>query len=111
MTRDPRVYVEHVAAAIALIERWTSSGRESFLRDELLQSAVIRKLHELAESIQRLEPLVGSRYPDVPWRDVVGFRHVVVHDYLGLNVDRIWLIVSQHVPALKPQIERMLNEL
>src|ERR1043165_7715247 len=58
----------------------------------------------LSESIKRLRAIVGDRYPEVPWREVIAFRDVIVHDYLGLNLDRIWDIATIHVPALKPHI-------
>ena len=69
------------------------------------------KLHELSESIKRLRAIVGDRYPEVPWREVIAFRDVIVHDYLGLNLDRIWDIATIHVPALKPHIARMATDL
>ena len=69
------------------------------------------KLQELAESVSRLEPLVADRYAEVPWREVRAFRNVIVHDYLGLNLDRIWEIASRHVRELKPHIAAIARDL
>ncbi len=66
---------------------------------------------ELSESVRRLQPLFHERYPEFPWRDVIGFRNVLVHDYLGLNLDRIWEIVTESLPKLKPSVDRMLADL
>lgn len=92
------------------IETWTAEGREQFFGDVRTQ-AVIRKLHELSESIKRLRAIVGDRYPEVPWREVIAFRDVIVHDYLGLNLDRIWDIATIHVPALQQHIARIATDL
>jgi uncharacterized protein with HEPN domain len=61
--------------------------------------------------MQRLEKLWAKRYPDVPWREVSSFRNVVVHDYLGLDLEQVWAVVTVHLPALKPHIDRMLADI
>ncbi len=43
--------------------------------------------------------------------EVISFRNVIVHDYLGLDLRQVWTIATVHVPALKPHIERMLADL
>lgn len=111
MTRDPRAYLHNIVRAIDLIGEWTVTGREEFLRDEKQQAAVLRKLHELTESVQRLFPLIGDRYPDFPWTEVISFRNVVVHDYLGLNLERVWTIANEHVPRLKGSVDQMAHDL
>jgi len=111
MTRDPREYVDHIEECIDHIEQWVAEGRHHFLQDVRTQAAVLRKLQELAESLSRLEPLVADRYAEVPWREVRAFRNVIVHDYLGLNLDRIWDIASRHVRELKPHIASIGRDL
>ena len=111
MKRDPRVYVQNILRSIQLIEEWIVDGREEFMRNEQLNTAVIRKLHELAESVQRLHPFCGDRYPDLPWTGVISFRNVVVHDYMGLNLEKIWLIATEDLPQLKPHIDRIAHDL
>jgi uncharacterized protein with HEPN domain len=109
--RDPREYVDHIRASMGHIDKWVADGRDAFFHDVRTQAAILRKLHELTESVKRLHPLVGEQHPDIPWRDVIGFREVVVHDYLGLNLERVWDIVTEHLPALKPHIDRIAAEL
>lgn len=111
MSRDPAEYVHHIRDSMAYIESWAAEGSERFFGDMRTQAAVIRKLQELSESIKRLHGMVGDHYPDVPWREVIAFRDVIVHDYLGLNLDRIWDIATIHVPALKPHIARIATDL
>ncbi len=51
-----------------------------------------------------------ERYPEIPWRDIGGFRNVVVHDYLGLNLFRIWSIIERDLPSLRTVIQSILRE-
>ena len=111
MKRDPRDYVDHVQESMAHIARWVGEGHDVFMTDVRTQAATIRKLHELSESVKRLYAVVGNRYPELPWRSVIAFRDVIVHDYLGLNLDRIWDIATVQVPELGPHISRIAADL
>ena len=45
--------------------------------------------------------------PDVPWRAIAGFRNILVHDYLAIDVDAVWLVVDQELPRLRVAPQRM----
>ncbi|HET8775981.1 MAG TPA: DUF86 domain-containing protein [Thermoanaerobaculia bacterium] len=111
MTRDAGEYVDHIGESMNYIESWVAEGRDQFLADMRTQAATIRKLQKLSESMKRLHAVLGEQYPEIPWRQVIAFRDVIVHDYLGLNLDRVWDIATIHVPALKPHIERIAADL
>jgi uncharacterized protein with HEPN domain len=71
----------------------------------------VRNLQTLAQSAQRLSDTIKNSHPEVNWRGMAGFRNVLVHDYLGVRLDRVWEVVEQDLPALKHQIEAILQEL
>jgi len=109
--RDDRLYLIHVQERIARIVLYTAEGKPPFLADTKTQDAVLRNLHTLAESSQRIsEPLKASR-PDVDWRSIAAFRNVVVHDYLGIDLNQVWDIVQNDLPGLKRAVAAMLEEL
>jgi uncharacterized protein with HEPN domain len=106
--RDDHFYVLHILECIERIERYTGGrSAEGFFSDTLIQDGVIRNLQVLAESTMRISERTRSRWPAVAWRDIGGFRNVVVHDYLGLDLERIWHIVSVNLPVLKEQMEQI----
>jgi uncharacterized protein with HEPN domain len=111
LNRDPGEYVDHIQQSLAYIEAWAAEGREKFLSDIRTQAAMIHKLQELSESVKRLHGVIGDRYPELPWREVIAFRNVIVHDYLGLNLERIWDIATINAPALKPHIAQIAADL
>jgi uncharacterized protein with HEPN domain len=93
-------YLEHMLECIDRIERYCASGEERFGSDELIQDGVLRNLQVLTESSQRISAELKSRHSEVDWRGLAGFRNVVVHDYLGINVARVWRIVNVDLPVL-----------
>jgi uncharacterized protein with HEPN domain len=105
--KEDRIYVEHISECLQWIERFVKEGRESFFHDRKTQSAVLRELQTLAEASQRLSPQLKAQYPQIFWQGIAGFRNVLVHDYLGINLDRIWEIVCNDVPALREVVESM----
>jgi uncharacterized protein with HEPN domain len=91
---------------------WSSiprGGENEFFRDEKTQDAVVRNLQIMAESCNRLSDETREAHPEVNWRQIAGFRNVVVHDYFGLNMRTIWEIVTGDLPDLKRHIAAMLG--
>jgi uncharacterized protein with HEPN domain len=76
-----------------------------------VQDAVIRNLQTLAESSQRLSGAIKQTEPETPWRELSGFRNVIVHGYLGVDLGAIWLVIEQDLPALTEAVQRMLLRL
>lgn len=61
----------------------------------------------MAESSQRLSESTKLIAPDVPWRSISGFRNIMVHDYLGLDLDVIWSVVSQELLSLEVALSKI----
>ncbi len=109
--KDDRLYLIHMQEAIERVEEYTQDGKEYFLEDHKTQDAVLRNLHTLAESSQRISDSLKEQSPQVDWRILSAFRNVVVHDYLGISLNRIWDIVENDLPGLKEKIAVILKTL
>jgi uncharacterized protein with HEPN domain len=109
--RDDRLYLIHMGECIDRIERYTASGKAAFQADTLIQDGVLRNLHTLTESSQRLSDTLKAAHPEVEWREIAQFRNVVVHNYLGIDLARVWDIVQHDLPELKRSVAAMLKEL
>ena len=107
--KDDRLYLIHIREAIEWIEEYTKDGAEAFLEDHKTQDAVLRNLHTLAESAQRISSDLKAKYTQIDWRILSAFRNVVVHDYLGISLNRIWDIIDNDLPALKENITTILE--
>ena len=108
--KDDIVYLRHITDCIRRIEEDIADGEGRFLASHTLQDAVIRNLQTMAESTQRLCDELKEAHPEIEWLRIAAFRNVLVHDYLGVDVERIWEITQRDVPALKRAIMTMLQE-
>ncbi len=107
--RDLRL-LTHIADSILLIRRYLSEGgREAFENELLVQDAVLRRLETLAEAAGRLSPDTKERHPEIPWREVYGFRNVAAHAYLDLHLERTWEIIERYLPALLSAVQAELS--
>jgi len=106
--KDDRLYLEHVLECIRRIEEDIAGGRDAFMASHTHQDAVLRNLQTMAESMQRVSDSVKTAHPDVAWRQIGAFRNILVHDYLGTDLELIWEITQVDVPALKTEVEAIL---
>ncbi len=93
------------------IAEYANAERTRFDASRLVQDAVIRNLQTLAESSQRLSSEIKGTEPQIPWRELSGFRNVIVHGYLGIDLGAVWLVVEQDLPALTEAVNRMVERL
>jgi uncharacterized protein with HEPN domain len=93
------------------IREYTQAERARFEASRLVQDAVIRNLQTLAESSQRLSAEIKGTETQIPWRELAGFRNVIVHGYLGVDLGAVWLVVEQDLPALAAAVDRMAAHL
>ena len=107
---DDRLYLVHIQECIGRIELYTAEGKTAFFFDTKTQDAVLRNLHTLSESSQRISESLRASRPNVDWRAIAAFRNVVVHDYLGIDLNQVWDIVQNDLPDLKRAIVAMLQE-
>jgi uncharacterized protein with HEPN domain len=89
-------YLAHMLECVDAIESYCAAGDVE--SDERTLDAVLRRLQILIESSKRVSDELKAAYHDVPWRELAGFRNVVVHNYLAISTKRILLIVSRDIP-------------
>jgi uncharacterized protein with HEPN domain len=109
--KDDRLYLIHISECIERIESYIGNiDKKQFLDSTLLQDATIRNLQILAESTQCLSDAAKENMSDIDWFKIAGFRNVLVHDYLGVDIERVWNILEKDLPALKNAVKKMLDQ-
>ena len=112
MRRD-FLYLTDIVAAADAIERFIARGghsRESFMDDELVQSAVLQKLIVIGEATARLSPEFRGKHRDIEWTDVIAFRNIAVHAYFSVDWAIVWVAATHDAPLLKQQVAHFLAD-
>lgn len=90
--------------ALTDIKALTADGKQAFEKDRSAQQAVAYNLAVLGEAARALSSELRERHPEVPWRDVIAQRNVVVHEYHRLDLDSLWVTSTQDIPQLDEQL-------
>jgi uncharacterized protein with HEPN domain len=84
---------------------------EQFKSDKKTLYAVLRSIEVIGEATKHVPDEIRARYPTVPWKEMAGMRDKLIHDYLRVDVETVWLVVKERIPTLKPVIEEILHDL
>ena len=105
MSKPWQPYAWHILDAIAKIRRIQSRG--DLIRNEILYDAALRNLQTLAEATQQLKANCSA----IPWREIIGFRNILVHNYLGeIDPQTIVNVIEKHLPLLEACIKTILEK-
>ncbi len=109
MKKDYKVYLDDILESIDLIEEYSQRETiQSFRENKEKQDAVIRRFSVIGEAANRLPAEFKDRYVNIPWHEVIGLRNIVVHEYSGINLDRVWNTIKKDLPPLKEFIEGLI---
>jgi uncharacterized protein with HEPN domain len=102
------VYVEHMLDMTRkALDKTTGVTREAYDRDENLRLALTHLVQVIGEAARHVSRAFCDEHPDVPWTEIIGMRHKVVHDYLGVDEDIVWQVVTSDLPRLLPVLVRL----
>jgi uncharacterized protein with HEPN domain len=95
--RDARSFVEGLDEA-------------AFFASRLHQNAVIRSVEVVGEAAGKVSAATQVAHPEIPWRDITGMRHRLIHGYGDVRLDLVWTVVRDHLDPLIAQLVRLIPE-
>ena len=106
--RDPASLWDMLKAAREAVEFTKDLSLERFLVDSLTRSAVERKLEIIGEAGRRISAVFRAAHPEIPWKDIIGLRNVISHDYDSVDYPRIFDIAIRQLPELIGMLEPLV---
>lgn len=111
MPRDSRVYLEDILAACTRIHSYIGAmGVEEFRVDGKTADAVVRNLEIIGEAVKQLPQDVRAQDAGVEWPKIAGLRDVLIHAYSSVDLDIIWDIVANKLPAFEHRVRLLLEK-
>ena len=80
-------------------------------RDRKLNLALVRLLEILGEAANRVPREEHARYPQIPWPQLISLRNRLIHGYDQVDFDILWEILTQDLPSLASELERIVGSL
>ena len=108
MRREDFYLSDIVEAADHIAEFISAVDFQDFQRSELLRSAVVQKLAVIGEAAARVSEELKTRYPAVPWPQIIAFRNILIHAYFGIDWEIVWLAARNRCPVLREQVAAIL---
>lgn len=107
--RPDRLLLQDMLEAIDEVITSTPAHRDDYDADKFLRSHLVRNIQIIGEAAVRLSKEARDANPHVPWRLLIGMRHIIVHDYFEVDWDVVYLTATQDIPPLRTLIERLLD--
>ena len=100
-----------VSAARRVAELVGRTDVEQFVSDWVIQNGLIRELEIMGEAAGRVSRELAEAHPHVPWREITGIRHKLIHDYFEVDLEVVWRTATENVPAVLADLEVILASL
>lgn len=110
MKQDDRVRLQHMLdAAREALHFMQGRTRTDLDTDRQLTLAVVKAIEIIGEAAYRISESTQQQYPQIPWGDIVGMRHRLVHGYYDIDLDIVWATVQNDLQPLITQLETILQ--
>lgn len=104
--------LRHALDAIEAINGYVlDTSFDVFLKNQMMRDACIRQLQIIGEACGKIRLTLRDSSPQVPWRQIIGLRILVVHEYFGIDDEIVWGIIQNDLPVLRGEIAAMLEKL
>ncbi len=109
MLNKDEVRLKHMLESTkAVLSFAKGKSRHDLDTDRLLLSGIVRELEILGEAAGRISQETQEKFPELPWKQLIGMRNRLIHAYFDIDHDVIWRTVEAYLPSFCIQIEKIL---
>ncbi len=112
MAREYSDYIDDILSAMDKVASFIKgSSFEDFKSDDKTIFAVVRAIEIIGEATKHIPDDARQKYSEIPWKEMAGMRDVLIHDYISVDVETVWLTANDKIPQLRPLIDKMAKEI
>ena len=108
MWRDDAYILDMLLAARKIQRYCQGIAWNEFGLQEVLQDAVLRLIQIIGEAAWKLSTEYREIHPEIPWQEIIGMRHRLVHEYFHIDLERVWDVVQKDIPVLSAQLNPLV---
>lgn len=103
--------IEHMLEMARNLQAAKSShAYEEILTDKILFYGLTKMIEIIGEAAYKLTHEFTASNPELPWKEIIGMRHILVHGYFTITPEDLWDVIQNDVPVMIPILEKYLNE-
>ncbi|MDV3002436.1 MAG: hypothetical protein N5P05_004091 (plasmid) [Chroococcopsis gigantea SAG 12.99] len=107
--KDSKIYLIHIRDCLDRVKSYTQDGKDIFFEQILIQDAVLRNLEVMCESIKKLPSEWKASQPHIMWEKIAGFRNILAHEYLSVDLEVVWDVIENYLPPLDKAISAIIQ--
>ena len=109
-SREWRFHVQDMIVFCQRVLSYTDGmDQNTFVNNSLVYDATLRNLDLIGEAATQIPDTAREAHPEIPWPAIIGTRNRVIHAYLGIDDDIIWSIIQDDIPAMLPDLHKLLE--
>jgi len=104
--------IQHIYDAILEIELYVNQiSYEDFNLNSMMQYACVKQLEIMGEAANHLTPSFKKLYSEIQWREIIGLRNILIHEYFGIDTKIVWDIIKTDIVSLKSEVQRIIEKI
>jgi len=105
---DAAYLQDRLGASEAVVRYVSGKSRVDYDSDEMLRDAVERRVEIIGEAARGVSKSFQEAHPEIPWRKIIGTRHILAHEYGEVDQDILWRIATGHIPEVLVQLRKLV---
>lgn len=104
--------LQHMLDAIKEIESYTKDvTADTFHSNSMMRFASVKQIEIIGEAANVLATATKQKFSNIEWDQIIGMRHILVHEYFGIDTELVWQVIVKDIPALKVKITEIIRQL